>query len=437
MTFINEYFDRVFVINLDSRPDRMKDVATTLKSRCIEYERFPGIKLGEHKMIDPGLYNLCHLTPHANNPKYHLGMVGCKLSHLSIVKMSKERGYRRILILEDDIIVSPNVDTIFKKAVTQEPGWDMFYLGGTFLHPNEKIPGKDSVSRAKGVFTTSSYALDNSRGIFDYIENNLGTYGGEIDVFYAYNIHTSVPSKWSAGVPNGSHFKAFVTVPCAISQNKSKSDIVPLKQVVPTAFNRDPIIEKEMKRIVSRFDINCVIETGTWKAISTRFFATIVPEVHSIEIVEAMHLEGLKNTRDFQNILLYCGSSNNVLGDLLPTLSHKKILFYLDAHWQNYWPLLDEIRIIGSVIPDKAIIVIDDFQVPHRDFQYDSYHNQANNLSYIKDALTEAYPKGYTYYYNNTTQRPLRGVGKIYIFPESFQMQDFFIEENGEPYSTF
>lgn len=54
--------------------------------------------------------------------------------------------------------------------------------------------------------------------------------------------------------------------------------------------------------------------------------------------------------------------SKQFLGDLP--------LFYLDAHWYDYWPLPDKIRIITAKL-ENAIIIIDDFEVPDRpDFKF-------------------------------------------------------------------
>ncbi len=38
------FFDKVFLINLDSRPDRLKVADCHLKEQGIEYERFPAIQ---------------------------------------------------------------------------------------------------------------------------------------------------------------------------------------------------------------------------------------------------------------------------------------------------------------------------------------------------------------------------------------------------------
>jgi hypothetical protein len=69
-------------------------------------------------------------------------------------------------------------------------------------------------------------------------------------------------------------------------------------------------------------------------------------------------------------------------------------LFYLDAHWQSYWPLRDELKHIGaSGLP--ATIVIDDFEVPGQpQFGFDVdgggeiTEGLKCNLDYIRQALS-------------------------------------------------
>jgi hypothetical protein len=58
-------------------------------------------------------------------------------------------------------------------------------------------------------------------------------------------------------------------------------------------------------------------------------------------------------------------------------------LFYLDAHWYDYWPLCDEIRLISNHL-HEAIIIIDDFEVPGRnDCSFDVYKSDSDpNVEY-------------------------------------------------------
>jgi len=73
-----ETIDRIFYINLDKRTDRREQIEKELSDYGItNYERFPAIFRT-------------------------MGCVGCGLSHLGVLKLAKERGYKRILIFEDD-----------------------------------------------------------------------------------------------------------------------------------------------------------------------------------------------------------------------------------------------------------------------------------------------------------------------------------------------
>lgn len=84
------YIDKVFYINLDHRTDRKQDIEKELTAFGLPFERFPAIR-------------------HA------FGAVGCSQSHLAVLKLAKERKYKRVLILEDDFTFQ-----ISKDAFEQE-----------------------------------------------------------------------------------------------------------------------------------------------------------------------------------------------------------------------------------------------------------------------------------------------------------------------------
>ena len=77
---INKYIDKVIYVNLESRKDRREEIETELNNYNIDYERFNAIA-----------------TP-------DFGIIGCTQSHLEIFKMAKEKGYKNILIFEDDFM---------------------------------------------------------------------------------------------------------------------------------------------------------------------------------------------------------------------------------------------------------------------------------------------------------------------------------------------
>jgi len=70
--------DKIIYINLDKRIDRRTDIEKELNDFGLEYERFQAIET-------PGF-----------------GILGCGQSHLAVLKLAKEKGYKNILIFEDD-----------------------------------------------------------------------------------------------------------------------------------------------------------------------------------------------------------------------------------------------------------------------------------------------------------------------------------------------
>lgn len=75
---MSKFIDQIMYINLEKRSDRKAEMEQELDNFGLKYERFEGIE-----------------TP-------DFGILGCGLSHLAVLKIAKERGYKNILILEDD-----------------------------------------------------------------------------------------------------------------------------------------------------------------------------------------------------------------------------------------------------------------------------------------------------------------------------------------------
>lgn len=108
---INQYFDQVFCLNLNKRTERMKTMNKRLQFIDLSYERFAGI---DGSAILPFIHQKLN-NFHFSNSAY----VGCCLSHLSIYQLALDRGYSKILILEDDNRVHRNAQEIFKVSMIE------------------------------------------------------------------------------------------------------------------------------------------------------------------------------------------------------------------------------------------------------------------------------------------------------------------------------
>jgi glycosyl transferase family 25 len=78
--YMSPLLPHIFYINLDKRTDRRQEIEAQLRQYNLydQSERFPALE-----------------TP-------DLGILGCTMSHLAVLKLARERQYPHVLILEDD-----------------------------------------------------------------------------------------------------------------------------------------------------------------------------------------------------------------------------------------------------------------------------------------------------------------------------------------------
>lgn len=120
---INKYFDNIFCINLEKRPDRKNTLEDQLQKSKMKVEWFRGYDGDILKpFIDKNIF-----------VRRTGGYLGCLLSHLEVIKISYRRGYETVLILEDDISIHKNLHEEFGKIINniknQNLEWDVLYLG--------------------------------------------------------------------------------------------------------------------------------------------------------------------------------------------------------------------------------------------------------------------------------------------------------------------
>lgn len=131
-------FDKVFIINLDRRGDRMLEAKAEMEKIGVkDYERVSAVD-GQK------------LT---GNFKVAIGHVGCSLSHLNVVKLAKERGYKNYVVFEDDAVFHPQFQELFDKFYPEVPqDWDLLFFGGSHVKGFTKIT--NNVIKMNGSYTT-------------------------------------------------------------------------------------------------------------------------------------------------------------------------------------------------------------------------------------------------------------------------------------------
>jgi GR25 family glycosyltransferase involved in LPS biosynthesis len=207
---INRYFDRIYCLNLDRRQDRWKKASEQFNRFNINVERWSAIDGNSlnNKLLD--YYNPSGLKGEEASilgiPE-NKNAIGCLLSHLEIIKNAKDNNYNRILIFEDDIILSNN----FLEEVKQieKLDWKLLYLGASqFLWNNIEI--KDGHYNCKKTLGTFAYAIDSS--IYDDLINIFEKGSQSVD-----NLLSIIQSKYKN--------ECFTIYPNIVISNVENSDI--------------------------------------------------------------------------------------------------------------------------------------------------------------------------------------------------------------------
>jgi GR25 family glycosyltransferase involved in LPS biosynthesis len=164
---INTYFDKIFYINLARDINRNNNILNQFeKFNITNFERIDATSCTE--IPNKNLWRNFNKT----DDKYILGNLGNRASTLEVIKLSKQRNYNKILILEDDIEILEDPSFMLQVNENILNDWDILYFGGDIEH----------LCRNQ-IVCTHAYALKNT--LFDDILNILPASGMETDNFYA------------------------------------------------------------------------------------------------------------------------------------------------------------------------------------------------------------------------------------------------------------
>lgn len=159
---MSQYIDKIFYINLDKREDRKKEIEDELTKYELEGERYSGI-----------------YTPHS-------GIVGCGYSHLNVLKLAKERGYKNVLILEDDFEFVVSKKELEESLVTffeNTSIYDVCMLS-YIVQKSEEIPGNTHIRKIIDGQTASGYIVN-----ADYLDVLIELYEWAIPELEKTNEH--------------------------------------------------------------------------------------------------------------------------------------------------------------------------------------------------------------------------------------------------------
>ncbi len=157
--------DGIVVINLDSRPDRWEHFLREVGCHL------PAGKLHRFDALDgqtlPGYGEPPWFTERTGErSRVWGGTGGCALSHRNAIALAREKGWRNVLVLEDDVVMQPlqaEVDCLLQQALAALAGKPyMFYLG----YNKPKPHGRPFLKGGKG---TAVWSIGGALGGHAYI----------------------------------------------------------------------------------------------------------------------------------------------------------------------------------------------------------------------------------------------------------------------------
>jgi hypothetical protein len=120
-----------------------------------------------------------------------------------------------------------------------------------------------------------------------------------------------------------------------------------------------------VRQVITQCGVARIVETGTFLGHTTVWLASFGLPVMTVEINPRHFGFAQARMSAYDNVVSHEGNSIELLRSIIaePLNRTAPTLFYLDAHWLDHLPLREEIELIAANFP-KAVIVLDDFQVP-------------------------------------------------------------------------
>jgi GR25 family glycosyltransferase involved in LPS biosynthesis len=169
---LKKYFDQIYCINLDRRKDRWEETVVELKKWDLleSVNRYSAI---DGNVIKNNTYPI-------NN-----GELGLLETHIKLIRNAKEKKYKNILLIEDDIEFTEditNIDFYFDKLPSD---WEMLWFGGNHnKHMGNKIDLiNEQIIKCKNTYATHCIGINEN--IYEELLNLLTKRSKPVDVYYS------------------------------------------------------------------------------------------------------------------------------------------------------------------------------------------------------------------------------------------------------------
>jgi hypothetical protein len=147
-------------------------------------------------------------------------------------------------------------------------------------------------------------------------------------------------------------------------------------------FGFDIHLAMTMDDLIRGYEPDCIIETGCFYGDTTAYLARMYKQIP----IWTCDTDGVataitaRRTINSHNVTVHLADSVDVVVRAAATF--RKPVYYLDAHWNESWPLMQELRSVHA-----GIVCIHDFDIGHPRFGYDAYGGVRCGPVLLHDAL--------------------------------------------------
>lgn len=193
MKTLTDLFDFSCCINLDRRTDRWEECQQEFsKWNLNNIHRISAIDKNNISKDFPDVYK---------NASYrNFGNIGLLLTNIQILEYAQKQNYSSILIMEDDVYFTPEVNNIEDWLSYVPNDWDLIWVGGNHhRHPYRGQPTQVNEKVLKLQSTLTTHCVGIKSHMYSIILSQLKTLSNPIDVIYfkiqeSYNTYGFTPS---------------------------------------------------------------------------------------------------------------------------------------------------------------------------------------------------------------------------------------------------
>jgi glycosyl transferase family 25 len=128
---LNNFFDKIFVLTLERSVNRQEHINKVLNG--LHFQFFFGADKNDfslQELKEKNIYNEAMAVKHHRYSKpMNAGQIGCALSHKNMYEEIVNLGYKKTLILEDDVEPNDGSLNFFLNIINElPPDWELLYF---------------------------------------------------------------------------------------------------------------------------------------------------------------------------------------------------------------------------------------------------------------------------------------------------------------------